>query len=168
MAAAIELAIRVLPAAGANSQGVAELALALAIAAVRRIPWSDTQLKAGEWSRSTGLELAGRTIGIIGVGQIGRRLATIAAGIGMKVVGYDAFPDPRWVAVAGFEWSPLERVLASADVLSLHAPPGDWPLLDAARLWFRHELGNSHYDTAVAMANSAEIGILAIVTTNGN
>ena len=134
LAAAGERGIRVLPAVGANSQGVAELALALAFAGVRRIPWSDARLKGGEWSRSTGLELAGRTMGIVGVGQIGRRLAAMAAGIGMNVVGYDAFPDAEWTAPARFEWASLERVLADADVLSLHAPPGDRPLLDSARL----------------------------------
>lgn len=134
MAAADALGIDVLPAVGANSQGVAELALALVFAAVRRIPWSDAHLKAGEWSRSSGLELAGRTMGVIGVGQIGRRLASMTAGIGMKVIGYDAFPDRQWTPPQTFEWGSLEQVLRQADVLSLHAPPGDTPLLDARRL----------------------------------
>ncbi|WP_264067604.1 NAD(P)-dependent oxidoreductase [Mycolicibacterium komossense] len=134
LVAARELGVEVLPAVGANSQGVAELALALAFAGVRRIPWSDARLKAGDWSRSAGVELSGRTMGIIGVGQVGRRLATMAAGIGMNVIGYDAFPDPRWTPPARFRWSTIDQVLAAADVLSLHAPPGDKPLLDSARL----------------------------------
>ena len=110
--AAARLGIEVLPARGVNSQGVAELTLALAFAAARMLPWSDARLKSGRWDRSKGIELAGRTMGIVGVGQIGRRVATMAAGIGMRVVGQDSYPDPGWDAPASFEWTNLDTVLA--------------------------------------------------------
>jgi D-3-phosphoglycerate dehydrogenase len=132
--AAARLGIEVLPARGVNSQGVAELALALALAAARMLPWSDARLKSGRWDRSKGIELAGRTLGIVGVGQIGRRVATMAAGIGMRVVGQDSYPDPSWDAPKGFEWETLETVLAVSDVITLHAPAGDRPLIGTAEL----------------------------------
>jgi len=132
--AASRLGIEVLPARGVNSQGVAELALALAFAAARMLPWSDARLKSGRWDRSKGIELAGRTLGIVGVGQIGRRVASMAAGIGMRVVGQDSYPDPSWAAPEGFEWETLETVLAVSDVITLHAPAGDRPLIGTAEL----------------------------------
>jgi len=134
LAAAARLGIEVLPALGANSQGVAELAIALAFAAVRMVPWSDARLKAERWERSRGVELAGRTIGIVGVGQIGRRVAAMAAGIGMRVLGQDSYPDPAWTPPGGFDWADLEAVLAGSDVISLHAPAGDRPLIGAREL----------------------------------
>jgi len=132
--AAARLGIEVLPARGVNSQGVAELTLALAFAAARMLPWSDARLKSGRWDRSKGIELAGRTMGIVGVGQIGRRVATMAAGIGMRVVGQDSYPDPGWDAPASFEWTNLDTVLAVSDVITLHAPAGDRPLIGTTEL----------------------------------
>jgi D-3-phosphoglycerate dehydrogenase len=132
--AAAELGIAVVPAVGANSQGVAELAVALMFAGARHIPSSDGHLKSGEWARSAGLELAGRTLGVVGVGQIGRRVATMATGIGMRVLGYDAYIDHTWPPPASFEWSELDALFARSDVISLHAPPAATPLVDARRL----------------------------------
>jgi D-3-phosphoglycerate dehydrogenase len=132
--AASQLGIAVVPALGANSQGVAELALALAFAAARMIPWSDARLKTERWQRIRGIELAGRTLGVIGLGQIGRRVAAMAAGIGMRVIGQDACPDQAWRAPAGFEWTGIEAVLAESDVVSLHAPGGPRPLVGRSEL----------------------------------
>lgn len=132
--AAAELGIRVTPALGANSQSVAELAMALMFASARQIPWADGHLKAGEWVRPTGLELSGRTLGVVGVGQIGRRVSAMAAGIGMRVLGFDAKPDTRWPAPQGFAWAELDELLAASEVVTLHSPPGVVPLLNEDRL----------------------------------
>jgi phosphoglycerate dehydrogenase-like enzyme len=131
---AARLGITVVPALGANSQGVAELAIGLAFAAARMIPWSDARLKAERWERARGVELAGRTLGVIGLGQIGRRVAAMAAGIGMRVIGQDPYPDPAWSPPAGFEWAETEAVLAGSDVVSLHVPGGDRPLIGRPEL----------------------------------
>lgn len=132
LVAAESLGIRVERAAGANAQGVAELAVGLILAAFRQLPWSDARLKAGAWQRRPGRELAGRTLGVVGLGQIGRRVAAIGSAIGMRVVGHDAFPDPAWRPHDG--WLSLDDLLASADVVTLHAPPAARPLVDAAGL----------------------------------
>ncbi|WP_416905549.1 NAD(P)-dependent oxidoreductase [Micromonospora echinospora] len=72
--------VRVLTARGANAQGVAELALALALMGLRGLPEASAALRAGQWRRSTGREAAGRTLGVVGFGAIGRRLAQLARG----------------------------------------------------------------------------------------
>lgn len=90
--AAKRLGISILTAPGANSQGVAELTIALILASIRSIPWHDGQLKAGQWNRRPGRELAGRVLGLIGCGQIGRRVAGMALGLGMKVLAFDEYP----------------------------------------------------------------------------
>ncbi|GAP53797.1 D-3-phosphoglycerate dehydrogenase [Arthrobacter sp. Hiyo6] len=90
--AAARLGISVLTAPGTNSQGVAELAIALMLASCRSIPWHDTQLKSGNWKRRQGREISGQVLGVIGCGQIGRRVASLALGLGMKVLAFDEYP----------------------------------------------------------------------------
>jgi len=132
--AAQRLGIEVKGTPGANSQGVAELALALIFDCARAVSWSDSRLKSGGWSRRKGRELSGKTLGVIGCGNIGRRLARMAAGIGMQVLGYDLFRDEELANTAGFSYAELNKVLAESDVISLHCPPADKPLLTAETL----------------------------------
>jgi D-3-phosphoglycerate dehydrogenase len=132
--AAEELGIRVEIAHGANAQGVAELALALILAGVRDVPWSDRMLKAGEWQRKQGIELAGRMLGVVGCGQIGKRLVEMAVGVGMRVRAFDLFPDVSFKPSGDFAFTALDDLLAEADVISLHCPAGDQPLIDAAAI----------------------------------
>ena len=136
LAAAERLGIQVLRAEGANARGVAELAIGLILALLRSIPWSDARLKAGAWERRRGLEIGGRTVGVVGCGRVGRLVAELALGLGARVVAHDAFPDAGFAPGAGFRYAELEAVLADADALSLHCPaqPGGRPLIDAARL----------------------------------
>jgi D-3-phosphoglycerate dehydrogenase / 2-oxoglutarate reductase len=108
---------------GANAQSVAELTVGLMIAAARQIAWLDREIRAGRWTRAQdGLELCGRTIGLIGFGQIGRRVARVCAALGMKVVAFDPaitrMPRPDDVELA----TSLDEVLPRSDVLSLHVP----------------------------------------------
>lgn len=127
--AAAELGIEVLRAPAANAQGVAELAVALILASARSVPAAAQAIREGRWERTQGVELAGRTLGIIGCGQIGRRVARMAVAIGMEVIGFDAYPDAAF-ELPGFRYASQAEVLRSADVLSLHAPPGERPLID--------------------------------------
>jgi D-3-phosphoglycerate dehydrogenase len=128
---------------------VAELAVGLILAAFRQLPWSDARLKAGAWQRRPGLELAGRTLGVVGLGQIGRRVALTGAALGMRVVGHDAMPDATWSPPTGFGWRPLDDLLAESDVVTLHAPPAAQPLVDAPAL-ARMRRGNVLVNTARA------------------
>lgn len=126
--------ISVLTAPGANSQGVAELTIALMLSAVRGIPWHDGQLKAGKWVRHRGREVAGQTLGLLGCGQIGRRVAMMALGLGMKVLAFDAYPLETFRPSADFAWGSLDEVLRSADVVSLHMPPSAEPVIGPATI----------------------------------
>ncbi|MFO1067634.1 MAG: phosphoglycerate dehydrogenase [Geminicoccaceae bacterium] len=122
--------IRVERANGANARGVAELTIALLLAAFRHVPWSDGQLRRGDWQRRIGIEAQGRTLAVIGCGAIGREVIGLALGLGMQVVGYDPCP-PNSLARPGFRLAPLDEALAAADAITFHCPPGPRPILDA-------------------------------------
>lgn len=134
VAAAERLGINVVTAPGANSQGVAELTIALLLAGSRSIPWHDARLKSGQWDRRAGTEVAGKVLGLIGCGQIGRRVATMALGLGMKVLAFDEYPLESFAPSPDFSWSPLNVVLSSSHVVSLHMPPSEQPVLGASAI----------------------------------
>jgi D-3-phosphoglycerate dehydrogenase len=134
--AAKERNIAVLPAPGANARGVAELAIGLILAVARAIPASDRALKSGQWQRQTGIELEGRTLGVVGCGNIGRRVAKIALGLDMNVLAYDRYPNSSLAPSGSFKFTSLDDLLTRSDVVSLHCPPlaDGRPILDAANL----------------------------------
>ncbi len=168
--AAKRLGISILTAPGANSQGVAELTIALILASIRSIPWHDGQLKAGQWNRRPGRELAGRVLGLIGCGQIGRRVAGMALGLGMKVLAFDEYPMASFNPSEDFSWASLETVLSSSHVISLHVPPADEPVIGPKSIGLLQE-GVAIINTAraslidddavLAALNSGQIGFLA-------
>lgn len=124
--------ISVLPARGANARGVAELALGDIIAMFRGIVTSAQALQRGQWDRTTGRELAGAVLGIVGYGAIGRILGSLAIGCGMRVCAYDPFVSGP---VEGVEIVQLDELLRLADAVSLHVPPQPGgPLIGAAEL----------------------------------
>jgi D-3-phosphoglycerate dehydrogenase / 2-oxoglutarate reductase len=132
--AAERAGVRVERAAGANAQGVAELAFAFALSALRHVPWSAAALRAGGWRRWQGRELQDCTVGVVGLGAIGRRLAGLFDSLGSRVIAYDPFAPAEWNARISLV--DLPELLASSDVVSLHAPPpaDGRSLLDAARM----------------------------------
>lgn len=134
LAAAQRLGIVVEKAAGANSRGVAELAIALMLAGLRAVPWSDRQIKDGGWARREGIEVRGRTLGVIGCGQIGKYVVELALGLGMAARAYDLYPDETFQPAGNFAYVTLPELLAVADVISLHAPPSPQPIIDASAL----------------------------------
>ncbi|MBK0418376.1 oxidoreductase [Leucobacter sp. CSA1] len=128
--AASDAGIRVEIARGANAQGVAELAILHMLAALRDFDTSTGAIREGRWERTRGGELNGRTVGIVGLGAIGRTVAAIAAAFGARVLASDPFVrDSALAAVV----DPAE-LFEQADVITLHSPPGDRPLIDAAAL----------------------------------
>jgi D-3-phosphoglycerate dehydrogenase len=132
--AAERAGVRVERAAGANAQGVAELTLALALSALRHVPWSAAALRAGGWRRWQGSELQDCIVGVVGLGAIGRRVAVLFDSLGSRVLAYDPFAPTE--LSARVRLVDIPELLASSDVISLHAPPpaDGSPLLDAARL----------------------------------
>jgi len=119
-----ELGIKVSVAHGTNNISVAELAIALLLAAVRHIPKSVGQVKSGQWVRTLGWEITGKRIGVIGGGQIGREVAIRAQGLKMKVKVYDPFltDDPFFSQHGIALTSDLDALLAGSDVITLHIP----------------------------------------------
>jgi phosphoglycerate dehydrogenase-like enzyme len=120
--AAQRLGIEIMRAEGANARGVAELTLGVILGLIRSIPYSDACMKHASWERRKGLELRGRTLGLIGCGKIGQLVAQLALAFGMDVLAYDAFPDQRFAPGPGFRFTSLEEVLANSDIISLHCP----------------------------------------------
>jgi D-3-phosphoglycerate dehydrogenase len=120
-AAASERGIAVRAAIGANAAAVAEHAWALILACAKGIPYLDQRMRAGYWDKATfkSFELDGRTLGLVGLGAIGRRVAAAGMAFGMKVVAYDPFAKE---APDGVELASIDAVYAAADVLSLHCP----------------------------------------------
>jgi D-3-phosphoglycerate dehydrogenase len=106
----------------------AEHTIALLLALARHVPQAHASLTAGSWERSrfAGVELAGKTLGVIGLGRIGQQVARRAAGLGMRVVGYDPFISTERFRELGVEAAAtLEDLYAEADVVTLHAPLTD-------------------------------------------
>lgn len=120
----------------ANALAVAELTVGLMLAVARGIPRSDAAMRRGEWVRGDGIELAGRTLGVVGFGAIGRLVAERAAAFGMRVIAYDPQIDPASARAAGVEAVQLDELVRRSHVLSLHVPllPETRHLLDAERL----------------------------------
>ena len=122
LAAARARNIPVTVAGGAIADSVADLAMALLLAVARQVPYGDATTRAGEWKRLVGPELRGKTLGIIGLGQIGKGVARRAKGFGLELLAHDALEDKSFAASWGVRYVPLDELLASSDFVTLHAP----------------------------------------------
>jgi D-3-phosphoglycerate dehydrogenase / 2-oxoglutarate reductase len=117
---------------GANARGVAELAISLILAITRSIPFSDEKLKEGKWERRKGIEIKGKTLGLIGCGRIGKEVACLALGIGMNVIAYDPYVNDFFTPSDKFSYVDLNELLAQSEIISLHIPASGngEPLID--------------------------------------
>ena len=103
------------------TDSVAEQGLALMLAVARKVPFLDAQVKRGEWVRGGLTQLAGKTLGILGTGVIGLRMAQLGKGIGMSVIAWTYHPDPVKAEAVGMRYlGSMTDVLRQADVVSLH------------------------------------------------
>jgi len=107
---------------GANSVSVAELALGLILALARQIPEAVEAVHQGKWPRYSGTSLEGKTIGILGLGAIGKQLARRLSGFDCKIMAFDPFADALFAKENHIELAPLDDVRAKSDFLSLHLP----------------------------------------------
>ena len=153
--------IRVSRTLGATTTSVAELALGLILAAARGTAEMDRNVRAGSWTRLTGLELAGRTLGIVGTGRIGIEVARRARSFGMEIIGHDPVAAPGQIPLVTFD-----ELLSRADVISIHVPLTDqtWHLFDADAL--------ARMRPSSILVNTARGGIvdevaLAVALTDG-
>ena len=122
LVAAREKGIVVTYTPGANSVSVAELALGLMLALARQIPQADAAARRGEFPRLSGVTLEGKTVGILGLGAIGKQLVRRLAGFDCRLLAYDPYPDADFAQANRIELLPLPAVLARADFISLHLP----------------------------------------------
>ena len=104
------------------TRSVAELTLAMIFTLLRRIPQADADLKQHIWKKQTGNLVFGKTIGIVGLGRIGRMVAVLFRGLGNSVIGYDLNADESWATEKGVMLVPFDEVIAKADILTLHIP----------------------------------------------
>lgn len=109
---------------GANAASVAEHTIGLALALVRGTMTLDADCRAGHWSRRPGRELRGGTWGLLGAGATARACGELATALGMRVLAYDPYIDPRHPGLAGtgITLAPLGDVAAASDVVSCHLP----------------------------------------------
>src|SRR5688572_22463307 len=107
-----------------NTITTAEHTIALLISLARSIPQANSSLREGRWERKKfiGVELQGKTLGIVGLGRIGRVVASRARGLGMQIVAYDPFIAPEQARDLEIELAPLDDVYARADFLTVHTP----------------------------------------------
>lgn len=136
LAAARERGVVIAKASGGFSTGAAELAIDLAMSVMRQISTTDAGVKRGEWPRPLGRELHGKTLGIVGLGHVGRHVAKIAKALGMRVLAWSRRRDDAACAAVGAEPCELDALLAQSDVVSIHATlaPETRGLIDARRL----------------------------------
>jgi D-3-phosphoglycerate dehydrogenase len=128
VAAATRKGVIVMNTPGGNTVSTAEHTIAMLMALARHLPTADASLHAGKWERSklTGVQLAGKTLGVVGLGRVGREVARRAAGLDMKVVGYDPFLAAAGAAQMGIETVPdLDSLLPRVDFLTVHTPLTD-------------------------------------------
>ena len=129
--------IQVINAVEAAMTAVAELVLALMLSLARQIPRGDRAIRNGEWLKKElkGTELKGKYLGIIGCGNIGRRLGRLAKGLYMNIIGFDVIPiDEEFSKDVGLMKADLDTLLQSSDYISLHVP-----LLDSTRHMINEE-----------------------------
>lgn len=105
-----------------NHNAVAEFALTLILAALKNLPRYDTVVREGKWTRFPMRELSGKTVGIVGFGRIGRRLAELLSGFGVELLAYDPYMNVEAAAERKVTPVTLDELLARADVVSLHLP----------------------------------------------
>jgi len=123
--AAAEAGVTVTNTPVANSDSVADLAIGLMLAVARKIPTADRSVRAGQWENMYGVSLFEKTVGLVGYGRIGSRVAARAKGFSCRVIVHDPFIDAAAAEKDGVELAALEDVLSQSDFISLHLPAND-------------------------------------------
>lgn len=114
------VAITITP--GTNEHSVAEQAIALITGVFRDLARRDREIRAGVWRRDCPRRLAGNTIGLVGLGRIGKAMVPRCHGLGLQVVGFDPYADRTWAEKNGVKLCTFDELLAQSDIVSLHMP----------------------------------------------
>jgi len=106
----------------APAASVVELTMGLLVDLARQVTRADRAIRAGGWDRRVGFLLAGKTLGVLGAGRIGKRVAALARAFGMEVIAHDIVEDADWARATGVRYVSFEALLAEADALTVHVP----------------------------------------------
>jgi D-3-phosphoglycerate dehydrogenase len=120
--AATRRGIAVATTPGSNAEAVADLTLGLMLAVARQIPLLDWEVRSGGWPRRTGFEIFQKNLGIVGLGEIGKRVAARAKGFSMNIRVYDPMADRPFIEHNGLIEASLDELWRESDVITLHAP----------------------------------------------
>src|SRR5687767_12653966 len=122
--AATRRGIVVMNAPDGNTITTAEHTIALLVSMARNVPQAHAKLQSGVWDKKSfvGVELNGKTLGVIGLGRIGKHVARIAKGFGMNILAFDPFVSPEQANELGFQLGNLDEVLSKADFITIHTP----------------------------------------------
>lgn len=151
---------------GANSQAVADFTMTLMLMVARKAALIDRRCRQKDWRKITSLDIYGKTLGIIGLGAIGKLVAQRARGFGMRILGHDIVWDAAWAATAGVERADVDAICREADCITLHTV-----LTDATRHMITVERLASMKPTAI-LINTArgelvdEAALLAALREN--
>ena len=155
--AAKEKNIRVINAVEGAMNAVAELVLGLMLSLAREIPRADREVRNGNWIKKElmGTELRGKYLGIVGLGNIGKRLGRLARALNMNIIGFDVAPiDEEFSKEVGLMKADIDTLLASSDYVSLHVP-----LLDSTKHMINAEKMNTMKNTA-RIINTSRGGVI--------
>ena len=156
-AAAKEKGIRVINAVEGAMNAVAELVIGLMLSLAREIPRADREVRDGNWIKKElmGSELKGKYLGIVGLGNIGKRLGRLARSLNMNIIGFDVVPiDEEFSKEVGLMKADLDTLLTSSDYISLHVP-----LLDSTKHMINAEKIASMKNTA-RIINTSRGGVI--------
>jgi D-3-phosphoglycerate dehydrogenase len=109
----------------ANVDAVADLAFGLILSLARRIPEADKKTKSGKWEKIIGKSVWEKTLGVIGLGKIGRQVVKRAKGFEMNILAFDIFEDKKFTQKYGIKYVDLEKLLRKSDYISIHIPLND-------------------------------------------
>ena len=124
VAAATERGVAVTITPGANQESVAEHTMAMILGLAKGLVFQDKSVKTSAWPRQPTLPLRGRTLGIAGLGRIGKEVAIRGSSFYMRLLGFEPYPDADFVKRYKIELVPLAKLFAEADFLTLHVPMG--------------------------------------------
>ncbi len=155
IAAATQRGIIVTNSPDANTLSTAELTMSMILALSRKIVQADASLRAGKWERSkfTGVELYDKTLGIVGLGRIGKEVAKRAMSFGMQVIGYDPYVTEEQAKKVQIELVPMEEIIKRSDFITVHVPLTK----DTTKLFGAKEM--SQMKKGVRLINCARGGI---------
>lgn len=120
--AATQNGVVVTNAPGMNSDAVADMAFALILSIARRISFANHEVRKGNWPLIVGTEICNKTLGLIGLGEIAKRVAVRAGGFNMKILTYEVLPDEQFIQKHWIKRVSLNRLLQESDFVSIHVP----------------------------------------------